>query len=190
MEWTIPLQTFEVGKVQIGPLTNGPKRLVPFAYTDGELRFPNLSILLPVATVKSYDPTTGRLTLSLPHGSPGLVRLRTFQEMLIQSVISNQRSWFPGGRQRPADEVRAGFQSMLEGDILHLYCPSVSSGIQDIHVHSKEGWTQGVKSSFLHPGSSVRLAIRIQGLSFHQAATGGWTGKFRLQHRVLSVLAP
>ena len=189
MEWTIPLQTFEVGKVQIGPLTSGPKRLAPFNYADGELRFPNLSILLPVATVKSYDATTGRLALNLPHSSAGLARLRTFQDMLVQSVISQQRTWFPGEHPRTSEEIRAGFQSMLEGDTLHLYCPSVSTGIQDIHVHSKGGWTQGVKASFLQPGYPVRLAIRIQGLSFHQS-TSGWTGKFRLQHRVLSVLVP
>lgn len=190
MEWTIPLQTFEVGKVRIGNLTIGPKRIVPLTYIDGELRFPSLSILLPIATVKAYDATTGRLSLLLQPNSIAMTRLRTFQETLIQSVLSQQKAWFPGDKLRTIEEIRGGFQSMMDGDNINLYCPSTLSDIQDICVYTKGGWTRGVKASYLQPGSSVRLAIRIQGLSFHQyPGTGGWSGKFRLQHRVLSVLS-
>ncbi len=183
------MQTFEVGKVRIGNVSTGPKKMVPFAYVDGELRFPSLSILLPNATVKSYDVATGRLILTLPHGSVYQAKLRTFQETILHAVLTQQKAWFPGERAKALEDIRAGFQPLIEGDTIHVYCPSTAAGIHDIQVYSKGAWTQGVRASSLQPGSTVRLAIRIQGLSFHQhLGTSTWSGKFRLQHRVLSIL--
>lgn len=185
MEWLIPLQSFDPKKVRLGYLTTAAKCIAPLSYVDGELRFLSLSLLLPLATVKSYDATTGRLVLT---GSAAFQRLKALQESLIQATVANQKKWFPAEKARTIEEIRAGFQSMIDGDTIHLYCPSVANGIQDIATYSKGAWGHGVSGALLHPGLSVRIAIRIQGLSFHQYPQDGWSGKFRLQHRVLSVM--
>ena len=55
MEWTIPIQTLDTSKVCISTLTKGQKPMAAFSYTDGELQFHSLSVLLPSLVVKSYD---------------------------------------------------------------------------------------------------------------------------------------
>ena len=47
MEWAIPLQKLELGKVQIGNIKNYDKMIAPLAYFDGTNTFNNLNILLP-----------------------------------------------------------------------------------------------------------------------------------------------
>jgi len=47
---------------------------------------------------------------------------------------------------------------------------------------------QGVRPTFLQPGDLVRVALRIQGLSFHTHPTfGTWSGRFRLQHKIMAL---
>jgi hypothetical protein len=58
MEWSIPIQVFDVANVQVGSLLQGSKPLAPIAYKDNEFTFPSLVLLLPLLTVKSYDSTT------------------------------------------------------------------------------------------------------------------------------------
>jgi len=64
MEWAIPLQKLELGKVQIGNLKNSDKLMVPLAYFDGTNTFNNLNILLPKLKVQEFNDKTGKLVLS------------------------------------------------------------------------------------------------------------------------------
>ena len=70
MEWAIPLQKLEVGKVQIGEAQHNEKTIVPLAYFDGQNSFPNLNILLPILKVKEFEQNSGKLLLNIkdqPH---------------------------------------------------------------------------------------------------------------------------
>jgi hypothetical protein len=108
--------------------------------------------------------------------------------MLINTVNTNQRTWFPAVKVSEKDDIRQGFQPFVEHGVLHLYCPLGASN--DIHMYSGKMWMRGsISPSIFTPGKNIRLAIKIQGLSFHQhPLSRTWTGKFRLQHRILAVM--
>ncbi len=123
MEWTIPLQKLEVGKVNVGNVRYGEKPMAPLAYFDGPIHMPSMNILLPPLQVKEYDPNTGRLRLSLQDMTQTNSKLSALQDTLLNFVFSKQSTWFPGSR-RTADELRLLFQPFVENQCLHLYCPS------------------------------------------------------------------
>jgi len=197
MEWVIPLQKLEVSKIQTGGFMNGVKPLAPLYYMDGETQFPSLSLLLPALVVKVYEPNTGKLILSLKDSASSTNKLQALQASLLSYVYANQVAWFNQGR-RDLTELQQLFQPMVEGDMLHLYCPvsvqdKKSGGVDSIVVfRSEKGGpplgSQGVRPTFLQPGDSVRVCLRIQGISFHNhPAHGEWTGRFRLQHKIIAL---
>ena len=192
MEWTIPLQNLDTSKINIGAPTQGSKLISLLGYSDEDSNFNSLSILLPNLPVKSYDASSGKLQISL-HGGAIAAKLLSFQEMLINSVCANQRAWFPSARPSDKEDIKHGFQPFVEGGCIHLYCPSSSVGMSnEIHIYSGKAWTRGaISPSMFSAGKSLRLAIKIQGLSFHQhPMTKAWTGKFRLQHRISAIMIP
>ena len=195
MEWCIPIQTFQVEHVQLGTVHRGMKAIVPLAYKDSDLQFPALSVLLPTLTVKSYDPASGRLVLSLaadsgPVATQTLYKLQTLQDMVLNAVNLNSRAWFPGIQKRAAD-LRQGFQPMILNQELHLYCPIYEAMAQPIPFFTAGSWIQGKpKSGSLKAGMRVRIAFRLYGISFHinPGSKQEWSGKFRLQHKIIGVL--
>lgn len=190
MEWLIPIQTFQVDNVQLGTITSGNKPLMPFAYKDGDMHFNSLSFLLPMLTVKSYDVATGRLVLSTHGSAQTLNKLTTFQDILLTTVNANHSAWFPGPATRKQQDVRGGYQPMITNSEIHLYCPVSDTG-STIPFHVDGEWSAtGIQSERLQSGAKVRVALRIQGLSFHiHTASNQWTGKFRLQHKIIAILS-
>ncbi len=192
MEWVIPIQKLEVGKVNIGTLMAGLKPLVPLSYRDGHIHFSCLSILLPHLLVKAYDARTGKLDISLKENPQTLQKLQAIQSTLLSAVLQQQVSWF-GQEARSFQELQRLFQPMVDGDVLHLYCPlstQEKKGIQDSIVVFRKGQegTQGMRPNMIQPGDMVRVALRIQGISFHNHPNvGEWSGKFRLQHRIMAL---
>jgi len=169
--------------------------MAPISYHSAEVdaTFMSLSLLLPVLPVRSYDPATSRLQISLEPAAATATayKLQALQTTLLKRILSQQSGWFSPDRTRTAEELRAGFQPMIENGCLTLYCPSATAGAtNDVQVYSGGNWTRGISSSaMLAPGKQIRLAIRIQGVSFHQhPVSGAWTGKFRLQHRILAIM--
>jgi hypothetical protein len=198
MEWTIPIQNFNPKHVHIGPFHRNSKNLLSLAYEDAQFSFLSLCLLLPTLNVKSYDPSTGRLALSLAGNTATQFKLQQFQELLFHAIQQNAATWFPpaqGQSDKDLHEIRAGFQPFLEGSMLHLYCPATHTATgnssSDIHFYSKGAWTRGVPAGLTDPfpvGTPIRLAVRIFGISFHlHPVTGVWTGRFRLQHRIVAI---
>lgn len=192
MEWAIPLQKLEVSKVQVGKMICGQKPLVPLSYSDGQIHLPTLSLLLTNALVKYYDPQTGKLDISLSSDSQAIQKIRSLQNTLLSVVGSQQTAWF-SQEYRQLEQLQKLFQPMIENDILHLYCPVTiqekRSGAESIVVFQGEDLhTQGVRPGHLKTGDTVRIALRIQGISFHtNPSYGQWTGKFRLQHKIIAL---
>jgi len=189
MEWAVPIQNLEIPKIVIGTPSLGSKLISPISYVEGDAHFNTLNILLPMLPIKSYDTATGRLQISLQGVSAA--KLNQFQEIIINTVTANQRTWFPSDKSSDKEDVRYGFQPFVEHGCLHLYCPSSSAGISnEINTYSGKVWNKGVASpSLFVAGKPVRLVLKIQGLSYHQnPITKIWTGKFRLQHRVVAIL--
>jgi hypothetical protein len=190
MEWAIPIQSWEIPKIVIGsPNLSSTKLISPFSYVDGDANFNVMNILLPALAIKSYDNATGRLQISLQ--GMCTTKMNQFQDMIINTVTSNQHTWFPSEKPSDKDDIRYGFQPFVEHGCLHLYCPSSSTGVSnEINIYSNKLWSRGaVSSSLFVAGKSIRLAIKIQGLSYQlNPITKIWTGKFRLQHRILAIL--
>ena len=187
---TIPIHNIELGKIGIGAPLRGSKLIAPLSYSDGNVHFNSMSILLPILAVKSYDATTGLLQLSLQGTT--LTKLQQIQDMLITAVTSHQRGWFPVEKTVDRDIIRVGFQPFVDNGCLHLYCPSnVVGPSNEIHTHSGGAWSRGIiPPTLLATGQSVRLAIKMIGLAFHQhPITKTWTRRFRLQHRVIAIIA-
>jgi len=190
MEWLIPIQTFQVDKVQLGTLIETSKPMMPLAYKDGENNFPSLSLIFPLFPIKSFDPATGRLVLSLAEYPAILTKMTTLQETLVSAVIQNHTHWFSQKETMRITDARAGFQSMIRGSELHLYCPVNSDIQQTVPFYSGGAWSkQGILKEKLEPGTRIRIAIRVQGISFHiHPSSGTWSGKYRIQHKILGIL--
>jgi hypothetical protein len=190
MEWLIPIQTLQVDKVQLGTLIDTAKPMIPLSYKDGENNFPSLSIIFPLLSIKSFDAATGRLVLSLSDNLHILTKMTNFQENIISTVVSKHVSWFSSKGDVRIVDARAGFQSMIRGPELHLYCPVNSDIQQTVPFYSEGAWSkQGIIKEQLEPGTRIRIAIRIQGISFHiHPGSGNWSGKYRIQHKILGIL--
>jgi hypothetical protein len=193
MEWLLPLQKMEVGKVHVGNLNRGTKLMAPLAYMDGSFSMPHLSILLPPLPVKEYDPNTGKLLIQLSDSLMTSSKLLALQETLLGAVYLQQRNWFSQSQRSP-EEIRSFFQPFLDRDILHLYCPVVvqdkkTPGGNQIEIWKKNVWHKGVRPGLLQKGDVIRIALRLQGLSFQsQNGLTEWTGRFRIQHKIISIL--
>lgn len=191
MEWLIPIQTFQVENAQLGAITHTLKPLLPLSYRDSEQHFPSLSLLLPSLKIKAFDPSTGHFVISLTDSPSTMAKLQGLQDRLISFISLNYPSWFPTANppKKPSD-IRAGFQPLVQGTELHLYCPTQSHIAQTVPFYTNGSWSKnGLQTSLLHVGSKVRIAFRIQGISFHiHPSTGKWSGKFRLQHKLLAIL--
>jgi len=189
MDWAIPLQNFNLENVHLGPLIQGPKPITQLSYKDADFTFPSLILLMPMLPIKSYDPVSGRLVLSLADSPQALQKLLGLQDMLLSSVNTNYGRWFPKSMARKIADLRSTFQPMLFEQEMHLYCPNSNSNIQGPNIYSKGAWSKNSALSALST-MPIRVVLRIQGISFHlHPSTGQWSGKFRLQHKILSIIS-
>lgn len=164
--------------------------MAALSYTDGELQFPSLSLVLPPLPVKSYDPETGKLALSLQGHTAISSKLVALQSLMLHKCAAAARTWFPAERERTQEEIAAMFQPLVSHGCLHLYCPpSPVSSFNEVKFYTGGSWVSGKGSSTIFSsGKLVRIAVRLQGISFHQHPMSKmWTGKSRVQHRILSV---
>jgi hypothetical protein len=195
MEWCIPLQKLELGKIKLGTLAIRPNRekkpMIPLSYMDGQMNMPILTILLPHLTVSSYNSANGRLELMLENTMIA-TKLTSLQESLLTSLSSSQISWL-GKKDFGYDDISSLFQPMVEGNKLHLYCPSTlvekRKGNGVIKLWKEDSFIEGVRPGLLVPGQRIRVALQLQGISLQLGLTDNqWTGRSRLQHRVLCIL--
>lgn len=186
MEWAIPLQKLEVGKIQICELQDNDKLLVPLAYFDGQNTFPYLNILLPKCKVHTFDPVSGKFVISLKENNVNQfeAKLNALQTSLLNAVSMQQFVWFPN-KDFSLENLQKMFKPIVEDDLLHLYFPTQFNN--DIHIYKNKVWHNKFIPGIIQKNDNVRIIFRIQGLSFH-SYNREWTGKFRLQHRILAIL--
>lgn len=185
MEWSIPLQKLEVGKIQICEIQHSEKSIVPLAYFDGQNTFPYLNILLPKFKIDIFDAKTGKLDILL-EDSQSQAKLSALQVSLLNAIFLQQSVWFPT-KNFTLEMLEKLFKPIVENSILHLYFPVQYSN--DIHIYKNKVWHTSYEPGLLEKGDTVRILFRIQGLSFHKNSyTKEWTGKYRLQHRIVAIL--
>lgn len=185
MEWTIPIQKLEVNKIQVGQVQKTAKPLTPLSYADGPIVFQNLNLLLPPLLIKDYDVSTGKLILSLSESPATLSKLLALQESLLTSVFLNQRTWFSESA-RTREQIQSCFQPFVENSSLYLYCPLQNQEKRHtIHIWKDGEWKRLAATGLLQKGDSIRVAMRLQGISFQMNASNGlWTGRCRVQHKI------
>ena len=186
MEWSIPLQKLEVGKVQIGEIQHSEKSLVPLAYFDGQNSFLNLNIFLPKLKVEEFDTKSGKLVLSLKENSLSEVKLNALQSTLLGAVYIQQRTWFPETF-FSIEALNNSFKPIVQNGLLNLYYPVQLAS--EVRIYKDGVWHTSYTPGLINPNDSVRIMFRIQGISFHKNMYNNiWSGKFRLQHRIYAVL--
>lgn len=204
MEWCVPLQKLEVGKVHLGPLYSQQsstlrvlrekKPIAPLGYVDGQTVLPSLNILLPILTVQSYNAQTGRLEISLDN-SFSIAKLQALQQTLLNAITVYQQTWF-GSMTFSHEDVLRFFQPMIENNVLHLYCPVINRPVNEeqrkytgnlTRIWVQNEWQDGLLPGVLKSGQRIRIALQIQGISL-QLQNDQWTGRSRLQHRILGIL--
>jgi hypothetical protein len=180
----------EVSKLHVGPLQKTMKPLTPLSYADGPIVFQNLNLLLPPLTVKDYDSASGRLLLSLSDSPQTASKLLALQESLLGTVFANQKLWFPGSN-RSKEQLQLCFQPFVENTSLHLYCPlQTQEKRHSISIWKDGSWKRLTVAGLLQKGDSIRVALRLQGISYQiDAASGVWTGRFRVQHKISCLYA-
>lgn len=195
LEWCIPLQKLDITKVHLGPLTSRLNRekkpMALLSYKDAHVVMPIVTVLLPHLVIDNYNATNGRLDLVLD-ASWMSEKFTTLQNSLLHMIGSNQLNWF-GMNQYSMEELQRFFQPMVEGGILHLYCPTLlqdkRKGVGAIRVWKEGSWIDGVRPGLLVKGEKIRVALQIQGMSLQLGnMDSNWTGRSRLQHRVLAIL--
>jgi len=188
MEWCIPLQKLEVGKVQIGEIIHNDKALVPLAYFDGHNIFNNLNIFLPKLKIQEFDENSGKLIISMNENIQAQTKLFALQNILITAVFISQQNWFH--ENYTLDVLNNNFKPIVQNNNLQLYYPVNLN--TDIHIYKNNKWYTSYEPGLIKANDSVRIMFRIQGISFHKnysmQSTFSWTGKFRLQHRIYAIL--
>ena len=195
MEWCVPLQKLEINKISVGSLITRVNRekkpMVPLSYVDGQVTMPVLTILLPHLIIDSYNPANGRLELAMMKNWIAS-KLTAIQTSLLEVICASQVAWF-GTSKFSREEVYRLFQPMVEGNKLHLYCPSTlqekRKGMNGIRIWKDGVWVEDVQPGFLARGQVVRVTLQIQGMSLQMGINDtSWTGRARLQHRILVIL--
>jgi hypothetical protein len=186
MEWSIPLQKLEVGKVQIGEIQHSDKSLVPLAYFDGQNSFLNLNIFLPKLKVQDFDAKSGKFVLSLKDMPSCEAKLNALQSTLLGAVYIQQRTWF-NETFFTLDVLSNSFKPIVQNELLNLYYPVQLAS--EVRIYKDGVWHTSYVPGLINPNDSVRIMFRIQGISFHKNTyNNSWSGKFRLQHRIYAVL--
>jgi len=195
MEWCVPLQKLELNKISVGSLITRVNRekkpMVPLSYVDGQVTMPVLTILLPHLIIDSYNPANGRLELAMMTNWIAS-KLTAIQTSLLEVICASQVAWF-GTSKFSREEVYRLFQPMVEGNKLHLYCPSTlqekRKGMNGIRIWRDGVWVEDVQPGVLTRGQIVRVTLQIQGMSLQMGINDtSWTGRARLQHRILGIL--
>jgi hypothetical protein len=196
MEWQLPIQKVEISNISIGsPWARGDrsnfhivKPMAPLSYFGTQFRLPFITLLFPPLVVLDYNPHTGRLVLDMSVTNLACIKLNTLQETIVNSILYNQQAWFRSEFSK--EEIRDGFQQIIEGQNLILHCPAA---VKNVPVYKNE-WKQ-FNPDELKPGVKVRVATKIHGISFltkqeqnNRAEEISWSGKCRLQHRIQGII--
>jgi hypothetical protein len=186
------------------------KPMAPLSYFGTQFRLPFVSLLFPPLAIAEYNAATGKLVLDMSDSNLASIKLNTLQDTIINAIVYHQSGWFK--TEFSKEDIAAGFQQIIQNNQLQLYCPADSSTspaasagtasaaslataaasacptIRSIPFFKDKGWNNAFSAEELKAGTRVRVAVKIHGISFLMGPTGQWTGRCRLQHRVIGII--
>lgn len=191
MEWQLPIQKVELSHINIGtPWARerhaNAKPMAPLSYFGPQFRLPFITLLFPPLPIVEYVPQTGRLVLDMSGSALACIKLNTLQETIVNAVLYHQYSWFKSDFSK--DDVKGGFQPIIERNQIILHCPSA---VRSIPMYKDGEWFAGSANpvDMLKPGMRIRVATKIHGISFlTKPDSHEWTGRCRLQHRIQGII--
>ena len=192
MEWQLPIQKLEIGNINIGnPWARERKEyamkpMAPLSYFGTQFRIPFVSLVFPPLPIIEYNATNGKLVLDMSGTHLACIKLNTLQETLVNAIVYHQNGWFKSDFTK--DDVKGGFQPIFNDGHIILHCPSQGAGVRNVPFYTGGKWHESLKTGDLVAGRRIRVAVKIHGISFLTNAEG-WTGRCRLQHRVLGIIA-
>ena len=180
MELAIPITSFDPDRVKWGEPRSGPfRKIIPFTYHDEELQFNNLIIALHPLKIVEVDKVRNRLVLEEPNNVSLLSRLEKSQTNTINELKSDLSKWVD----EPNNYTRCPLQTWIRSKILTLY---LSPDPLMFDFYTQNGLEKFSETS-IKPGDSVRIVIKIHGLSLQMTDDDVWTGKSRIQHQILQI---
>ena len=207
MEWQLPIQKVEIGNINIGSpwarLSQGDtiqKPMAPLSYFGTHFRLPFISLIFPPLPVIEYNTTTGKIVLDMFESSLASIKLNTLQDTIVNAIAYHQAGWFKSEFSK--DDIVRGFQPIIQDNHLHLHCPFfVSDHARSIPIF-KDGEWKKLSEGDLKVGTRIRVAVKIHGISFLSKSAVAplqpsanrndtdmkWSGKCRLQHRILGFI--
>ena len=193
MEWQLPIQKVEIGNINIGsPWAREHRReyeqkpMAPLSYFGTQFRIPFVSLLFPPLPIVEYNQATGKLVLDMSGTSLACIKLQTLQETLIGAIVYHQYGWFKSDFSK--EDVKGGFQQIFSENKLQLYCPAMGGqGVRGVPIF-KDKWSASFAPADLTVGRKIRVAVKIHGISFLNTPDNSWSGRCRLQHRILGII--
>lgn len=212
----MPIQKVEIGNINIGSpwarLGYGESRdhvskpMAPLSYFGTQFRLPFVSLLFPPLAIAEYNAATGKLVLDMSDSNLASIKLNTLQDTIINAIVYHQSGWFK--TEFSKEDIAAGFQPIIQNNQLQLYCPADSAAgtvstastastsasvmaaatVRSIPFFKDKGWNNAFSAEELKAGTRLRVAVKIHGISFLLGPTGQWTGRCRLQHRVIGII--
>ena len=193
MEWQLPIQKVEIGNINIGsPWAREHRReyeqkpMAPLSYFGTQFRIPFVSLLFPPLPIVEYTQSSGKLVLDMSGTSLACIKLQTLQDTLIGAIVYHQYAWFKSDYSK--DSVKGGFQPIFGDSRLLLYCPAMAQGIRGVPIYKDGKWHANFTPEDLVVGSKIRVAVKIHGISFLNAPDNTWSGRCRLQHRIIGII--
>lgn len=185
------------------------KPMAPLSYFGTQFRLPFVSLLFPPLAIAEYNAATGKLVLDMSDSNLASIKLNTLQDTIINAIVYHQSGWFK--TEFSKEDIATGFQPIIQNNQLQLYCPAVSATcpsdsagtassatassleasaptVRSIPFFKDKGWNNAFSAEELKAGTRVRVAVKIHGISFLLGPTGQWTGRCRLQHRVIGII--
>jgi hypothetical protein len=174
---SIPFQALEIGNIHLSPFTPDRygKNIARLSYKDNSIDFHDVSILSPPIKVIDYNPENSRLRLDLSDQFNFQIKINTIQEYLVSTFYMHQQS-FLNGKNETHENIRNLFHFLLDGTTLSLYIFPTAT------IKKIDGSL--LKVSELLPGDTIRVIIRLQGISQVRSKYGI---RLRLQHNVSSL---
>jgi hypothetical protein len=180
--------------------------MAPLSYFGTQFRLPFVSLLFPPLAIAEYNAATGKLVLDMSDSNLASIKLNTLQDTIINAIVYHQSGWFK--TEFSKEDIAAGFQPIIQNNQLQLYCPADSAAgtvstastastsasvmaaatVRSIPFFKDKGWNNAFSAEELKAGTRLRVAVKIHGISFLLGPTGQWTGRCRLQHRVIGII--
>jgi len=211
MEWQLPIQKLEVGNIYIASPwlresrnDSKYKPISSLSYIGTQFRMPSLSVLFPPLPVIEYVPFSGKLVIDISETSLACIKLTAFQETILQSIRCHQSAWF--GSSYSIEEIRSKYIPIYKDNRLILHCH-----MNGPPVYANNEWSSEPIDTHLKPGVRVRVAVKMYGISYlynqtpinllaevpeeegqeqkqQQQQLPTWSGKSRIQHKVMGIL--